>query len=453
MPWVDGDYLTPTNLNAKSGQVYNVQDAAYGATGDGSTDDTAAIKSALTTAEAAGGGIVFVPPGVYMLSSGITIPNRVRLVGAGEGGTPTNTGGAPVLRADSSFSDDFLVANAQRDGTQEFAWIERIGLHGSKNSGALCTAGLLFKGLYVNSAIQDVVIQECSGYGLQISSDTATIGLSGPIPVDNVWVIRNGSHNIYCDGPLYSIHLNNVTSEYPGVGKECLFFDGPDPAQALSHGHSITNFVSEWTAAGSHAIRLNNVSGTLVHSANFIFVSGSTTSNNTCVRIEGGASAEVGPNISFLNLRTRDEDIPLLQDTISGITLSGVTHCAYYSTDTLRVPKVLTNQVAPLSGNTITQSATSLTGVLLAPTIALGSIANKDRLQVNANASQGTSFRFLRADQNYGHIEVLGISLTSGRPPAANNSSGSQGQLAYDAGFLYVCASTDSWLRVALTDF
>src|SRR6266576_5624046 len=49
----------------KSGQ-FNVK--TYGAVGDGATDDTAAILSAITAASATG-GTVFFPPGVFVLPS------------------------------------------------------------------------------------------------------------------------------------------------------------------------------------------------------------------------------------------------------------------------------------------------------------------------------------------------------------------------------------------------
>jgi hypothetical protein len=66
-------------------QVYNVK--AYGAVGDGSTDDTTAIQNALAAAEQdnSGGvvaGIVFFPPGVYDVSQQLTIATNV--VGSGE---------------------------------------------------------------------------------------------------------------------------------------------------------------------------------------------------------------------------------------------------------------------------------------------------------------------------------------------------------------------------------
>lgn len=56
--------------------VFNVRN--YGATGNGSTDDTAAIKAAETAAEAlCCGGVVEFPPGIYLVSTGpITIAGQ-----------------------------------------------------------------------------------------------------------------------------------------------------------------------------------------------------------------------------------------------------------------------------------------------------------------------------------------------------------------------------------------
>ena len=50
-------------------------------------DSTAAIQKALDAAGAAGGGVVFMPRGVYVLSAGLKIPAHVTLRGAGPGQT------------------------------------------------------------------------------------------------------------------------------------------------------------------------------------------------------------------------------------------------------------------------------------------------------------------------------------------------------------------------------
>jgi hypothetical protein len=78
--------------------VYDVK--AYGATGNGSTDDTAAIQSAIDTANTNGGGEVRFPAGTYKISASlklysgvsptITAYKNLKLVGAGgAGGTGT----------------------------------------------------------------------------------------------------------------------------------------------------------------------------------------------------------------------------------------------------------------------------------------------------------------------------------------------------------------------------
>jgi hypothetical protein len=54
----------------------------FGAKGDGATDDTRAFKSALQAAHASGGGVVWVPPGVYPTST-LLLHGGIILQGAG----------------------------------------------------------------------------------------------------------------------------------------------------------------------------------------------------------------------------------------------------------------------------------------------------------------------------------------------------------------------------------
>lgn len=56
----------------------------YGAAGDGSTDDTAAIQAALAAAAGNGGGIVYLPGGHYKTSASLTVATGVELRGVYE---------------------------------------------------------------------------------------------------------------------------------------------------------------------------------------------------------------------------------------------------------------------------------------------------------------------------------------------------------------------------------
>jgi hypothetical protein len=63
--------------------LFNVK--AYGAKGDGVTDDTASIKAAVAAAQLAGGGVVYFPFGSYVISSLISITSsNIGLLGVGK---------------------------------------------------------------------------------------------------------------------------------------------------------------------------------------------------------------------------------------------------------------------------------------------------------------------------------------------------------------------------------
>jgi hypothetical protein len=62
----------------------DVRNPAYGAVGNGSTDDTAAIQAAINAIQSAGAGAVFVPNGNYYVPGGLRITgNGVRFINAG----------------------------------------------------------------------------------------------------------------------------------------------------------------------------------------------------------------------------------------------------------------------------------------------------------------------------------------------------------------------------------
>lgn len=71
----------------------NVRDSDFGAVGNGTADDTAAIQAAIDRATAANGpgstlgGVVYLPKGLYKVSSAILVKNRVRLIGASRDGS------------------------------------------------------------------------------------------------------------------------------------------------------------------------------------------------------------------------------------------------------------------------------------------------------------------------------------------------------------------------------
>ena len=76
-----------SQLALQSAPVFNVKHPTYGATGNGATDDTTAIQAAITAAENAGGGTVFLPDGTYLVTSTLVIAasqtRTIKIVGRG----------------------------------------------------------------------------------------------------------------------------------------------------------------------------------------------------------------------------------------------------------------------------------------------------------------------------------------------------------------------------------
>lgn len=87
-PWEPGVPGAQGPPGLDEGMVFNVRDEAYGALGDGSTDDTDAIQAAIAACATAGGGTVFIPPAdpgdYYKLTDTLTVPGvrGLRIVGA-----------------------------------------------------------------------------------------------------------------------------------------------------------------------------------------------------------------------------------------------------------------------------------------------------------------------------------------------------------------------------------
>lgn len=94
--------LTTGNFTApifdKAGAVHNVK--AYGAVGDGSTDDTTAIDAAVTAA--ASGDTIFFPPGSYVRTAW-TVTKFLRILGSGEDKT--------TLKAKTGTTGPFININ------------------------------------------------------------------------------------------------------------------------------------------------------------------------------------------------------------------------------------------------------------------------------------------------------------------------------------------------------
>ena len=197
----------PTAVNARD----------EGAAGDGKTDDTEKLQAAIDAARD-GGGVVYLPPGVY-LTRKLTLYSRVHLRGAG--------GDATVLRlapgANSAIieSDRFdEETTARSDGGITLFSVRDLALDGNKQHNDQAGFGIRIYGY--GYQIADVIAFNCRNDG--IFSDW---GSAGDLPspshqmearLSGIRSHDNDGHGFNFNGPHDSMVLDCLSFKNAGTG-------------------------------------------------------------------------------------------------------------------------------------------------------------------------------------------------------------------------------------------
>lgn len=146
---------TETSTSTLRGAVFNVKDATYGAVGNGSTNDTTAVQSAINAASAAGGGIVYFPPGTY--PGNWTVPVNVNLVGSGRRATVLrkSVAGTPLIDMSGPSTDASGATHVRYSG------VHAMTLNGNGLTGAVLrcyyTDNCVFRDVYFSSSTEQLV--------------------------------------------------------------------------------------------------------------------------------------------------------------------------------------------------------------------------------------------------------------------------------------------------------
>jgi len=167
---------------------------AFGAKGDGIADDTLAIQTALDDLTS-GAGLVFLPPGVYLISSPLIINAENYVVFEG-------SGSASVLRASSSFTGNAIITNTYDrargmllrnfciEGNPAVTGIQGIYFHYQQMPhlfnirinmfGAEDCDGILWERVE-SGGMENIVIEGTAGHGIYLRKGEAAVGVSNPI--------------------------------------------------------------------------------------------------------------------------------------------------------------------------------------------------------------------------------------------------------------------------------
>lgn len=162
------------------------------AVGDGVTDDLDAINAAVQAAYDAGGGVVFIPAGTYLIDGTIAPKNNVTIRGAGSAVTT-------LLMSLTSTSSP-ISGGTSIDIVEDFG-VEHLTIDGQvQNRGISSALPGIHSYAFHRWNISDVVVKNMPGYG---------IGLQG-VPYDVSAIKR---------GPQTDLHMERVRIIFCGNGK------------------------------------------------------------------------------------------------------------------------------------------------------------------------------------------------------------------------------------------
>jgi hypothetical protein len=252
-------------LNAKS---------QYGATGNGSTDDTTAILSALNACPT--GGVVYLPAGTYVTSAPIIVPPTVTLLGSH--GTHLDTISTSIMPS-ASFSGAAVIQMVDQTtgGYATESWEQRIyqlSINGTNLPGGNTVDGIQFTGLVHGVYLQDIYITAVGGHGM--ASVTNSSGTSYSHRGHRIVVNASGSYGyslsmtdctwtdlqaIACGGTSHggffigtcgNCHFTDCRAEWSGLSG--FLFSGSTGTGTGSGGATFTNCSTDRNTANGFSI-------------------------------------------------------------------------------------------------------------------------------------------------------------------------------------------------------
>ena len=190
-----GTGAVATTVQAKLRETVSVMD--FGAVGDGTTDDTAAIQAAVNALNSAGGGSLYVPSATYLITQ-ITLKSNVSIVG---------NGNSSIFKVKAGTSVDIFTATSISNVLLSNFYVDCTNQGGAFN-------GIKITG-FTNSEINGVTIYNAAGFGWLIFSSINSKFLRNTINITRQWdgmTISTGSIGNIIEG-------NTVINSYDsGIG-------------------------------------------------------------------------------------------------------------------------------------------------------------------------------------------------------------------------------------------
>ena len=309
---VTGNTINAVSIRSKSRPTYDVTHPDWGATGDGTTDDSTAINAAITAANAAGGGTVILPRGNYLILSPITLKANVQLVGVGGVGNDPGLGSyISVTTAINAINfdplaDNIIVRSIVVGGGVRA--ISRVAGTGPRARFGIYNCSFFSQtesNIYFEGDMEQVVIDDCRFGGAQYGLQKANVSEGGSTAFTKFTI-----SNCVFSGTINGILL----SGFSGAGTFINNFFSAIGQSAIAIASS---------GAGSHHVFINQVVESICTSVvNARWTTGSITAGTPTLVVVDSTGYSIGEVITIAGAGVNGIDYHPTINNIVGTTIT-----------------------------------------------------------------------------------------------------------------------------------
>lgn len=198
---------------------------SYGAVGDGTTDDRAAIQSAIDACEAAGGGVVYFPRGTYLLDSAHPIVTNVSLLIDDDYVTLEGEGrGLSIVKLGDNHAIALINFQATLGGG-----VQNLEINGNRQNQTGNGHAIRSGDSVTSLTLRNLYIHDIASYGIGLQ-----FGTMKDVLIENVLIEDTGADGIDIKNPNQNNRNNrmsNVTVRRAGLrtdlsGQACIDIRG-----------------------------------------------------------------------------------------------------------------------------------------------------------------------------------------------------------------------------------
>jgi len=228
--------------------------AEFGLKGDGTTDDAAALQTAIDTISAAGGGALVLEPKTYRINSTVALKSNVTLRGVGD--LTVIALGANAVMLSIGAITNVTLENFKLDGRRAtYTNTANTGIYGPAPGGAS------------NIRLSAVTVQSVAGAGILLLASSGTHTTN--VVIRNSVTDDTGAHGIITQDYVDQVTITNTRVSNFGM----LYADRP--------GITVSRNGSDVIVTNNLVIGSPSALGTSVHGISLDGVTRATVANNT----------------------------------------------------------------------------------------------------------------------------------------------------------------------------